>query len=166
MLFARFLAENDLLIHPEEGVAVTLAECAELAPEEGEPDGWALAARYAARMLPGIFRTDDPALRLRFAPEDRAALERLLEALPPPVFTAEDSLGWVYQFWQAQRKKEVSASGRKIGGADLAAYTQLFTEPYMVAFLLHNTLGAWWVGKQGSGVRGQGSRSNSNSNSN
>src|SRR5512137_137613 len=30
MLFARFLAENDLLMHPS-GVAVTLAECADLA---------------------------------------------------------------------------------------------------------------------------------------
>src|SRR4051794_36111326 len=30
MLFARFLAENNLLMHPE-GVAVTLAECDELA---------------------------------------------------------------------------------------------------------------------------------------
>ena len=25
--------------------------------------------------------------------------------------------------------------------------TQLFTEGYMVLFLLHNTLGAWWAGK-------------------
>ena len=25
--------------------------------------------------------------------------------------------------------------------------TQLFTEDYMVLFLLHNTLGAWWAGK-------------------
>src|SRR3990172_2503282 len=31
MLFARFLAENRLLIHPEHGVPVTLAECEELA---------------------------------------------------------------------------------------------------------------------------------------
>jgi hypothetical protein len=29
----------------------------------------------------------------------------------------------------------------------LPAVTQLFTEPYMVKFLLHNTLGAWWAGK-------------------
>jgi hypothetical protein len=25
--------------------------------------------------------------------------------------------------------------------------TQLFTEDYMVLFLLHNTIGAWWAGK-------------------
>ena len=34
LLFARFLAENGLLIHPT-GVTVTLEDCAELAPEEG-----------------------------------------------------------------------------------------------------------------------------------
>ena len=35
MLFARFLAENHLLIEPEMGVAVTLDECEELAKDEG-----------------------------------------------------------------------------------------------------------------------------------
>ena len=35
----------------------------------------------------------------------------------------------------------------KIGADELPAVTQLFTEPYMVQFLLHNTLGAWWAGK-------------------
>src|SRR5208282_3675260 len=30
---------------------------------------------------------------------------------------------------------------------ELPAVTQLFTEPYMVRFLLDNTLGAWWAGK-------------------
>ena len=34
MLFTRFLAENHLLMHPD-GIAVSLAECEELAPEEG-----------------------------------------------------------------------------------------------------------------------------------
>jgi hypothetical protein len=58
---------------------------------------------------------------------------------------ASDSLGWVYQFWQAKRKDEVNASEVKIGADELPAVTQLFTEPYMVDFLLHNSLGAWWV---------------------
>ena len=145
MLFARFLAENNLLMHPTEHVPVTLADCDELAAEEGEPDAWMVAARYAAATLPGIFRNDDPVLQVRFAAEGRQALERLLNDLPSDVFTAEDSLGWVYQFYQARRKKEVNNSGRKIGGADIAPVTQLFTEPYMVQFLLHNSLGAWWV---------------------
>ncbi len=146
MLFARFLAENDLLMHPE-GVPVTLADCAELAPEEGDPDAWATASRYAARMLPGIFRNEDPVLRVRLFPEGRSALERIVEEIPPPAFTSDDGLGWVYQFWQTEAKKEVNASERKIGGADLPAVTQLFTEDYMVKFLLHNTLGAWWAAR-------------------
>jgi len=146
MLFARFLAENYLLIHDEMGVPVSLEECEELAKEEGA-DGWTLAARFASRMLPQIFRPDDPALAVTLAPESKRALEKQLDALTPEVFTADDSLGWVYQFWQDKRKDEVNASGVKIGADELPAVTQLFTEHYMVLFLLHNTLGAWWAGK-------------------
>ena len=146
MLFARFLAENGLLMHPT-GVPVTLQDCAELAPEEGEADAWSLAARYASAMLPGIFRNDDPVVQVRFAPEGRLRLERILTDLLTLVFAADDGLGWMYQFWQAQKKAEVNASERKIGGADIAPVTQLFTEDYMVRFLLENTLGAWWAAR-------------------
>jgi len=146
MLFARFLAENDLLMHPS-GVAVSLAECADLAPGEGEADEWMLAARYASEMLPGIFRLDDPCVRVRFARNDTAILEKSLTDLPSDAFTADDSLGWVYQFWQSKRKREVNDSERKIAGADLPPVTQLFTEHYMVRCLLDNSLGAWWYGK-------------------
>jgi len=49
MLFARFLAENHLLMHPD-GVAVSLEECDELAPtvDPPAPNGFVLAARYAS----------------------------------------------------------------------------------------------------------------------
>jgi len=146
MLFARFLAENSLLMHPD-GVAVTLKECKEIAESEGADDEWELAGRYAARMLPQIFRPDDPVLQVQFAPEHKVGLEKLLAGLPSEVFTADDGMGWVYQFWQSKRKDEVNASGRKIGADELPAVTQLFTEHYMVLFLLHNTIGAWWAGK-------------------
>jgi hypothetical protein len=146
MLFARFLAENELLIHPQMGVAVSLSECAELAASEGAVDGWELAGRYASRMLPRVFRPDDALLAVRFALDDVKRLEALLDSLPGELFRASDSLGWCYQFWQAKRKREVNASEVKIGADELPAVTQLFTEPYMVQFLLHNTLGAWWVG--------------------
>ena len=148
MLFARFLAENDLLMHPEKHVAVTLDECEELAAVEDDPDQWVTATRYAGEMLPGIFSPDDPTVDVSFAPEGRAALDAILTALPRPVFTSDDGLGWVYQFWQSKRKKQVSGSGRKIEKLDLAAYSQLFTEDYMVRFLLENSLGAWWAARR------------------
>ncbi len=146
MLFARFLAETDLLIEPQSGVAITLEECQELARDEGA-DWLELASDYAERMLPQIFRTEDPVLAVTLPPETRSDLEDLLKALPRDVFAADDSLGWVYQFWQTEKKEEVNRSGTKIGANELSAVTQLFTEDYMVLFLLHNTLGAWWAGK-------------------
>jgi hypothetical protein len=145
LLFARFLAENGLLEHPQYGVPVTLADCDELADELDEPDGWSVAARFAAEILPGIFRLDDPCVQLQLAPEHRVALEKIVAGLPIEVFTADDSLGWVYQYWQSERKEQINASEAKIGGADLGPLTQLFTENYMVCFLLHNSLGAWWA---------------------
>lgn len=150
MLFARFLAENGLLLW-EPGAAVSLDDCEALVQEAdpamnlGAKTRWELAAKLAARMLPQVFKPQSPVFELAFAPEHQRELERLLAALPPEVFKASDSLGWVYQFWQAKRKDEVNASEVKIGADELPAVTQLFTEPYMVDFLLHNSLGAWWV---------------------
>ena len=146
MLFARFLAENELLIEPEIGVAITLSECEELAKEEGV-DKWVLAARFAHRMLPQVFRPDHPVFEVQLAREYRLKLEGLVDGLPAEVFTATDALGWVYQFWQTKKKDEVNRSEVKIGADELPAVTQLFTEPYMVEFLLHNSLGAWWVSR-------------------
>jgi hypothetical protein len=177
MLFARFLAENQLLMHPD-GVAVSLEECEELARTDvssqssvvsrksdsfpttdncqlttdnqqltNPSNGFVLAARYASTMLPQIFRTDDVLLEIDFAPEHRLPLEKLLASLPQKTFLADDSLGWVYQFWQSKRKDEVNKSGKPIDGRTLPAVTQLFTEHYMVQFLLHNTIGAWWCAR-------------------
>ena len=147
MLFARFLAENSLLIEPDSGVAITMDECMELARETGE-DPHALAARFAQSALPQIFRTGNPVLDLALPPETRQALERLIDGLPRAVFTADDSLGWVYQFWQSRKKDEINRSEVKIGADELPAVTQLFTEPYMVSFLLDNALGAWWASRR------------------
>lgn len=146
MLFARFLAETDLLIEPKTGVAITLDEAQELAREQGA-DWLKLASDFAVAMLPQIFRAGDPVLEVALSAETRSKLEDLLKALPREVFLADDSLGWVYQFWQADRKDEVYKSEKKIGADELPAVTQLFTEDYMVLFLLENSLGAWWAGK-------------------
>ena len=161
MLFARFLAENNLLMYPGSGcpVAVTLEECEDLAADEDAANGWELAARFATRMLPQIFRLDSPVFQLVLPPEHQQKLERLVADLPLDVFTASDSLGWVYQFWQAKKKDEVNASEVKIGARELPSVTQLFTEPYMVSFLLDNSLGAWWAARRLSEADLQNARS-------
>ena len=149
MLFARFLAENHLLMYSDGETPLSLEDCNELAqdPDEsqGASNGWELAGIYAANMLPQIFRPSSPVFELKFAPEHQRKLEQLLARLDEAVFQASDSLGWVYQFWQSKKKEQVNQSEVKIGADELPAVTQLFTEPYMVHFLLDNSLGAWWV---------------------
>jgi hypothetical protein len=150
MLFARFLAENKLLMYPDPDspVAVSLEECEDLAEEEGAKNGWELAARFATRMLPQIFRIDSPVFSWTLPSEKLLQLEKLVADLDDAVFVASDSLGWVYQFWQSKRKDEINKSEVKIGARELPAVTQLFTEPYMVSFLLDNSLGAWWAARR------------------
>jgi hypothetical protein len=149
MLFARFLAENQLLIEPTSGVSISLDECEELAAEEGT-DLWGLAAQFAQEMLPQIFRVDDPVLAAKLPLEIRQQLQGLVAGLEVEVFTASDSLGWVYQFWQKAEKDEVNErvkSGEKINADTLPSVTQLFTEDYMVKYLLHNAIGGWLVNR-------------------
>jgi hypothetical protein len=146
ILFAKFLEANGLLMHPD-GVSVTMEECEELAKEEGYSDKWDIAASFASKMLPAIFRPEDPLMKISFAPDDRIKLEEILEELDNYIFTADDALGWVYQFWQSEAKDDINKSGDKIDGKKLPAVTQLFTEPYMVHFLIDNTIGAWWVSR-------------------
>jgi hypothetical protein len=93
--------------------------------------GVLLARFHAARGLPL-----PPAAR-----PGAPRLEALLASLDPATFAAADALGWTWQFWRAAGTR-AARSGR-IGNEDVAGMTQLFTEPYMVRFLLHNTLGAW-----------------------
>lgn len=156
MLFARFLEQNNLLMY-DEHTHLSLAECNELAQdadvarddvERRCESGWELAGVLASKMLPQIFRIDSPVFQLTFAPEHQRSLEQLVTSLAVETFQAQDSLGWVYQFWQSKRKEEVNRSEVKIGADELSPVTQLFTEPYMVSFLLDNALGAWWAGKQ------------------
>jgi len=66
------------------------------------------------------------------------------------VFAAPDALGWAYQYWNTEEKDRVFEKVRtkkvKIQGADIISATQLYTEPYMVKFLVQNSLGATWMG--------------------
>lgn len=147
MLFSRFLAENEVLMYPDpnDPVPVSIEDCKELAADEGARNEWELAARFASQMLPQIFRADSPAFQLNLPPEYQQKLEKLLAGMANEVFTASDSLGWVYQFWQAKRKYQINQDGGPVGARELSPVTQLFTEDYMVWYLLDNSLGAWWA---------------------
>lgn len=73
------------------------------------------------------------------------------EPVTDEVFTAPDALGWTYQYWNTEEKDRVfekvrTKKGSKIEGADIIPATCIYTEPYMVKFLVQNSLGAMWMG--------------------
>lgn len=110
--------------------------------------------------LPLLFDPQSPGVALKPSP---AVLKRCLALLSgieavrsqdpatAEVFQAPDALGWAYQYWNTEEKDRVfetvrTKKGTKIAGADVIPATQLYTEPYMVKFLVQNSLGATWMG--------------------
>lgn len=65
-------------------------------------------------------------------------------------------LGWLYQFYIAERRKEWNDSKDKAKPKDIAPATQLFTPNYIVRFLAENSLGRlWMLNNPGSGLSEQ-----------
>jgi hypothetical protein len=59
-------------------------------------------------------------------------------------------IGWLYQYYIAQRKRELT--GKKLEPGDIPAATQLFTPRWIVRYLVQNTLGKTWLGSHRSPV--------------
>ena len=79
-----------------------------------ENESFFFIADLHSLMLPQIFRISSPVFGIHFSLEYQTQLEKLLSDLPKEIFTASDSLGWVYQFWQSKRKDEINKSEVKI----------------------------------------------------
>ena len=80
----------------------------------------------------------------------RAIFEQLLEILNAAdlagVWSEDETLGWVYQFFNSQdeRKKMREESQAPRNSRELAVRNQFFTPRYVVQFLTDNTLGRIW----------------------
>lgn len=126
---------------------------------QGPDGGWQAviddACAAFAATLPGLFDPADPNASLRPTPPALLDCIRYLGGQLPAttvaveavdeVFRDPDVLGWAYQFYQQEAKDRVYAKlgrGGKIETrSEIAAATQLFTEPYMVKWMLQNSLG-------------------------
>ncbi|MCL4534925.1 MAG: BREX-1 system adenine-specific DNA-methyltransferase PglX [Chloroflexi bacterium] len=84
----------------------------------------------------------------------QATVQKVAEALnapevPATAYAQDELLGWVYQYYNTQEKQKVydklGKGGKIERPEELAAATCLYTERYMVDYLLQNTLGALWV---------------------
>jgi len=65
-------------------------------------------------------------------------------------------LGWLYQFYIAEKKDTVMARKSAVPTDDIPAVTQLFTPHWIVRYLVENTLGRLWLlNRPGSRLREQ-----------
>jgi hypothetical protein len=118
-----------------------------------ETEGYAALLRLVfdelALELPGLF--GDVGLTRLFAIPP-ATLREVVERLDDPglesAWTDDTTLGWVYQYWNDPEREALDAklnAGGKIEPHEIASKTQMFTERYMVEWLLHNSLGLTWL---------------------
>jgi hypothetical protein len=111
------------------------------------------ACAAQSRSLPGLFALEDPATALRPGASALLHCMTLVGGTMPgftltetdAAFADPDAIGWAYQFYQEEAKARIYAKlgsgGKAATRSEIAAATQLFTEPYMVKWLLQNSLG-------------------------
>ena len=95
---------------------------------------------------------DPENLSSRLFPRPRS-LKSLLEMLNDPAlvdaWSEEETVGWIYQYFNEDEKKDVFnrlyKKKQKIRPEDIPAATQLFTPRWIVKFLVQNTLGRQWM---------------------
>lgn len=123
----------------------------DLCKDETEGYGTLLQLLYdeLAQELPGLFgNVEVTALFPIPASTLRAVIEALDAAELKDVWLDDTTLGWVYQYWNDSEREALDAKlhgGGKVEPHEIASKTQMFTERYMVEWLLHNSLGQMWL---------------------
>ncbi|MCB9598642.1 MAG: BREX-6 system adenine-specific DNA-methyltransferase PglX, partial [Sandaracinaceae bacterium] len=99
--------------------------------------------------LPGLY---GPSGVADLVPVPAATLRHVVDALDDPAlascWTDDMTLGWVYQYWNDPEREALDAKlngGGKVEPHEIASKTQMFTERYMVDWLLQNSLGPMWL---------------------
>lgn len=70
-------------------------------------------------------------------------IRELVTAIPEEDWQAIEIIGWLYQFYIAEKKDQVI--GKVVKSEDIPAATQLFTPNWIVKYLVQNSLGAQWL---------------------
>ena len=76
-------------------------------------------------------------------------IEKLNDESVREAWTDDTTLGWLYQYWNDPDRKavddKINNTSGKVEIHELSDKTQLFTERYMVEWLVQNSLGAQWL---------------------
>ena len=103
-------------------------------------------------ILPGMFQRISDYTELLF-PDNLlragSVLQQMIELIPEEDWKdAVQIIGWLYQYYNAEKKDEVFAALKKnvkITKENIPAATQLFTPDWIVRYMVENSLGRLWV---------------------
>ena len=124
---------------------------------QGQAYGLLLQAecRYWSQFMPFMFeRVDSTQGKVDelLMPADLLAegsvLRQAVATMTPDDCEDVEIIGWLYQFYIAERKTEVMngfSKSKKAGADEIPAATQLFTPDWIVRYLVQNTVGRLWM---------------------
>ena len=120
------------------------------ADAQGEAYALLLAdyCRHWNRAMPSMFEREGDFTELLIPANllaDDSVPSRAVKVLAKDVCQDVEVIGWLYQFYIADRKQEIFDSKAKRGAAEIPAATQLFTPHWIVRYLVENSLGRLWM---------------------
>ena len=121
-----------------------------------DPQGEAYAllladyCRHWNRAMPFMFEREGDFTELLIPANllaDDSVLNRCARSLSKDVCKDVEVVGWLYQFYIAERKEEVYEGFKKVKADrdEIAPATQIFTPHWIVRYLVENSLGRLWM---------------------
>jgi len=106
---------------------------------------------YYSKVMPFMFESISDYTEL-LLPNDmlspNSLRAKVVEAMPLEDCTDVEVIGWLYQFYIAEKKDDVFAKlkkNQKITPSNIPAATQLFTPHWIVKYMVENSLGKLWM---------------------
>lgn len=104
------------------------------------------AYKEMERYIPYLFDTNDPYSILRPSITAYRNVRKIIAELPDDVLQEFETLGWAYQYFNNEERREIR---NKMRGApdpdDVPPINQFYTVDWIVKFLVHNTIGKLWL---------------------
>lgn len=104
--------------------------------------------KHYASPIPYLFKDGGEASKLLMPQgllSENSLLRRIVDDMDEESCESVEVLGWLYQFYIAEKKDEVFSSKKKRGAAEIPAATQLFTPNWIVRYMAENSLGRLWM---------------------
>jgi hypothetical protein len=106
------------------------------------------ACRFYYTLLPDLFEKLDDETEL-LLPDDLLTERSVVYGFRTEIADEDcaevELLGWLYQFYIAEKKDQVMARKSAVPTQDIPAVTQLFTPHWIVRYLVENSLGRLWL---------------------